>query len=179
MRKAARKEAETLGLLVPARSPRVFAPKTLPPRGQVPDLPQGPFDCTRWEQTAEMSPFVEGITSPIMRNLVTGERLASNKLPIGALYAARSVGSGGYAPGYDKLAIMCVCPDRWHWPIDGRASNCTMKDDDNHRCWVRHGTVSERVHVDKKGFTCAAGAGSLQIPGWHGYLHEHQLRTRS
>ena len=64
-----------------------------------------------------------------------------------------------------------------HWNIDGRASNCTMKDDRIHRCWVRHGdpAVPGQLHVDKVGKTCAAGAGSIAVPGFHGYLHRGAL----
>lgn len=45
-----------------------------------------------------------------------------------------------------------------------------MPNDDVHRCWVRHGTVGDPLQVDKNGNTCAAGAGSIQNAGWHGYL---------
>lgn len=60
------------------------------------------------------------------------------------------------------------------WNIDSRASNCTMKDDRTHRCWVRHGDPPN-IHVDKSGHTCAAGAGSILTDKWHGFLHHGQL----
>lgn len=62
------------------------------------------------------------------------------------------------------------------WDVDGRASNCTMKDDTVHRCWVRHGDpVNGIVHVDKAGLTCLAGAGSIQSREYHGFLHNGDL----
>jgi hypothetical protein len=70
--------------------------------------------------------------------------------------------------------LMVVTPDRHWWDIDGRANNCTMKTDKRHRCWVRHG-VPPDLTVDKAGLTCAAGAGSIQTPDWHGYLHNGVL----
>jgi len=38
------------------------------------------------------------------------------------------------------------------WIIDGRANNCTMKDDNEHRCWIRHGTPPN-ITADKNGNT--------------------------
>lgn len=62
------------------------------------------------------------------------------------------------------------------WDVDGRASNCTLPNDTLHRCWVRHGDpAAERVHVDKKGRTCAAGAGSIASGNYHGFLHNGEL----
>ena len=55
------------------------------------------------------------------------------------------------------------------WHIDSRASNCTMKDDKIHKCWVRHGTPPD-ITVDKNGLTCAAGAGSIRCGDYHGFL---------
>lgn len=55
------------------------------------------------------------------------------------------------------------------WIIDSMATNCTMKNDRIHRCWVRHG-IPPMITVDKNGNTCAAGAGSIQIRDYHGFL---------
>jgi hypothetical protein len=71
--------------------------------------------------------------------------------------------------GPDGLSLVVICPGGSEWMIDSRASNCTMKDDEVHRCWVRHGTPPE-LTVDKNGNTCAAGAGSIQTSNWHGFL---------
>jgi hypothetical protein len=71
--------------------------------------------------------------------------------------------------------LMAITPNGAHWCIDGRASNCTLPNDKLHRCWVRHGTVPN-IHVDKKGLTCKAGAGSIitrkgEPDEYHGFLH--------
>ncbi len=60
------------------------------------------------------------------------------------------------------------------WDIDARASNCTLPNDKQHRCWVRHGLPPD-IHVDKNGVTCAAGAGSILIGNYHGFLHNGVL----
>jgi hypothetical protein len=44
--------------------------------------------CTWWKFTDRMTPFVDGISSPIMRQLDTGEELSQRELPVGALFAA-------------------------------------------------------------------------------------------
>lgn len=60
------------------------------------------------------------------------------------------------------------------WDIDSRASNCTLKSDLLHRCWVRHG-APPNITVDKNGLTCQAGAGSILCDGWHGFLRNGEL----
>lgn len=78
--------------------------------------------------------------------------------------------------GPDGVDLIVKCPDGHTWHVDSRASNCTRKDDDKHRCWCRHGDVRKgEVHVDKNGDTCAAGAGSILTPKWHGFLHNNRL----
>jgi hypothetical protein len=82
--------------------------------------------------------------------------------------------------GYDGNAVVAVIPyldGTTYFYIEGRAINCTRKDDPDHRCWVRHGTVGERVTVDKNGNTCAAGAGSIVTPGFHGFIKDHRIVT--
>lgn len=81
-----------------------------------------------------------------------------------------------FSKGPDGLHLMVRCPDGDDWHVDSRASNCTLPDDKEHRCWVRHGDPREcRVTVDKNGLTCQAGAGSIQTRHWHGFLREGQL----
>jgi hypothetical protein len=137
--------------------------------------------CTWWEMTGDMTSFDDdGISSPILRNLKTGERLPSRALPIGALYAVPGHGDDYPRSGRDGLSVYCKMPavagaSGGFWNIESRCSNCTAPDDGPHRCWVRHGTVGEAIHVDKVGLTCAAGAGSIQHHGWHGFLHDGVL----
>lgn len=80
----------------------------------------------------------------------------------------------------DGLHLHCVVPDEYGdhpWNIDGRAGNCDMKQDTEHRCWVRHGDprVPGELTVDKKGVTCRAGAGSIQTGTYHGHLIKGEL----
>jgi hypothetical protein len=70
--------------------------------------------------------------------------------------------------------LMVILPNGHIWDSSSRASNCTLKKDRLHRCWVRHGEPPN-VTVDKAGHTCAAGAGSIAVPGWHGFLTNGRL----
>jgi hypothetical protein len=71
--------------------------------------------------------------------------------------------------------LICILPSGGTWHMTGRASNCTRPDDRTHRCWVIHEEAPGVFHVDKNGDTCAAGAGSIAAPGWHGFLHHGEL----
>jgi hypothetical protein len=150
------------------------------------------YPTTWWERTGNTTPWVDHpgggrSCSQIFRCIATGEECPSTELPIGALFAAERDADdepNGFPPvGHDGLSIVCVCignsgpGSRHHWYIDYRASNCTMKDDKEHRCWVRHGTVGEKVTVDKNGKTCGAGAGSFYMDNqrWHGFLRNGAL----
>ncbi len=125
---------------------------------------------------------LHGRGSPRYRRLDNGEEIRG-KLPPGALYVAGGLGDEkDYYKGMrgaDGLCVVCVLPDPTgtHWYIDSQATNCTRKDDETHRCWVRHGTVGGTIHVDKNGDTCQAGAGSIAVPGYHGFLHNGELRS--
>lgn len=73
--------------------------------------------------------------------------------------------------------LMCILPNNDQWNIDSRASNCGSPNDRNHRCWIRHGDPElGNIHVDKNGLTCTAGAGSIDMGGWHGFLHNGELK---
>lgn len=68
-------------------------------------------------------------------------------------------------------------PDGWWWDTNGRASNCTLKEDTLHRCWIVRGSPADgTLDVSKAGLTCSAGGGSIQTPRWHGVLHDGKLR---
>ncbi|GEM_PF-2459170 len=144
------------------------------------------YICTWWDRTERMTPFIDGISSPIFRNRDTGEERSSQELPIGALYVIDRSFGGKSAPrgrdeypkcGADGLAIACKLPSGHHWYIDGTASNCTKREDAAHRCWIRHGTVGDLLTVDKAGNTCDAGGGSIidGAGGWHGFLRAGKL----
>ena len=73
--------------------------------------------------------------------------------------------------GADGRSLVARCPNGHEWTIDSRATNCTMPDDNEHRCWVRHGEPPN-ITVDKNGLTCAAGAGSILAGDYHGFLRD-------
>jgi hypothetical protein len=97
----------------------------------------------------------------------TGEEMTLRDAPLGAMWDAEWYPSDWKGP--DGKSLVAICPGGGHWHIDGRASNCTKPDDKVHKCWVRHGEPPN-ITVDKNGVTCAAGAGSIQTPNWHGFL---------
>jgi|GEM_PF-2364936 len=70
--------------------------------------------------------------------------------------------------------LTAVLPNGHLWDIDSRASNCTMPQDKTHRCWIRQGEPPN-ITVGKSGHTCAAGAGSIAVPGYHGFLQNGQF----
>lgn len=77
-----------------------------------------------------------------------------------------------YWDNCDGVHVWAILPNGHTWDIDARASNCTMPQERTHRCWIKTGTPEDgTLHVDKNGFTCAAGAGSIAVPGYHGFLH--------
>jgi len=114
---------------------------------------------------------------PVYR-LPDGREFASQDLPPGSLYepclSLEKETADFYPKGPDGLTVYAVCPDGTHWCIDGRANNCTLPNDDVHRCWVRTGDArAGNLDVGKVGGpTCAAGAGSIQTGAWHGFLHQ-------
>jgi hypothetical protein len=87
-------------------------------------------------------------------------------------------------PGYEHCWSNCdgrhlfvELPTGRAWNVDSRCSNCTLPQDRLHRCWVRHSDpATGAIHVDKIGLTCSAGAGSIAVDGWHGFLHNGALR---
>lgn len=81
-----------------------------------------------------------------------------------------------YWDNHKGYHLMCVLPNGHEWNIDSRASNCTMPEDKNHKCWIRHGNPeTEKVTVNKNGVTCNAGAGSIWIDDYHGFLTDGNL----
>jgi hypothetical protein len=71
----------------------------------------------------------------------------------------------------DGKHLIAILPNGTQWDIMSRASNCALKDDKVHRCWILHGSPEAgNLHVDKNGLTCAAGAGSIAVEGYHGFL---------
>lgn len=110
------------------------------------------------------------------RRTDTGEVfLQLGDAPVGAIWDAYWMRDAGFSrTGPDGKYLVCRLPDGSDWCIDSRASNCTLPDDDAHRCWARHGEAPH-LTVDKDGLTCHAGAGSIQVRTWHGFLRNGEL----
>jgi len=99
----------------------------------------------------------------------TGELVELRNADVGAMWFSDTYPWKG--PDRKSLVVRTPGGD---WPIDMQASNCDKKDDKTHKCWVRHGKPPE-VTVDKNGNTCGAGAGSILIKGYHGFLRNGYL----
>ncbi len=145
---------------------------------QWPDEKPDPIEC---ESCNTKTRFSSQGSIRVFKRPDTGEELIHiNKYP-GACFDDGDIfdrESRTYRTGPDGRSLMVVCPDRHIWGIDGRASNCTMKSDNEHRCWVRHGDPSQgNLHVDKNGITCSAGAGSIDTGKFHGFLHNGYLKS--
>lgn len=134
------------------------------------------------------------------RRLDTGETFFSHSfdLPAGAMYwwecwdvhtdeagkeIARYKGNGHWNND-DGRHLIVQLPGRatdgsvgmsHRWDVDSRCSNCTLPDDRMHRCWIRTGEPP-RVSAGKAGYTCSAGAGSIRIEWWHGFLVDGVLK---
>lgn len=70
--------------------------------------------------------------------------------------------------------LIAILPNGHPWDIDTRASNCTMPEDKTHRCWVRRGEPPD-ITAGKGGHTCSAGAGSIAVTGYHGFLQNGEF----
>ncbi len=123
-----------------------------------------------------------------------GSRKVRDELEPGDMYWATWYGCANAEPkghcihgwtNCDGKHLIVILPSKHNhpWDPDGRASNCGLKNDTTHRCWVRNGDPETgKVHVDKGPIghisttTCSAGAGSIQADGWHGFLHRGILR---
>lgn len=120
----------------------------------------------------------KGVTQiPIYRRADTGAETTLNDAPPGAIWRAtwyEGEELHDRVVGQDGQSWCCKMPGGRTWLIDSRASNCGLPDDDTHNCWIRHG-VAPNFTVDKNGPTCSAGAGSIVVPGWHGFLRNGVL----
>ncbi len=148
-----------------------------------------PHDDPRWPKSCQACgrPFAETDAFQLFhvtlyRRGDTGEIAAWDDMPIGAVRNLPWLAKHDSYRGPDGRVLECVIPaperpsGKTTWIIDSKASNCARPDDWRHRCWVRHGRPEDgSLHVDKNGDTCAAGAGSIVSPGWHGFLHHGAL----
>lgn len=147
--------------------------------------PRWPVQCEACEYRFTARDYWQVFQELIYR-LPDGREAPLDELPVGAMWNAWWL-NDWYA-GPDGLSLMVRTPGG-DWLVDGEASNCTDPavkhpkteggktwHERTHRCWIRHGDPrTGQVHVDKNGPTCAAGAGSIAIGGYHGFLHNGEL----
>lgn len=124
------------------------------------------------------------VKSPLYRRVDNGEVIPTRPLPPGAMYDALAINDLDEDSYYHRRAVngqalYVILPNGHAWFIDGRASNCTRPDDDEHRCWVRVGEPP-KLTVNKEGDTCDAGGGSILTAAgsdqeWHGFLRDGRL----
>lgn len=123
-----------------------------------------------------------------------GQRMVTTReMPPGAVYDADWMHGWAENCGPDGRSICAILPNGAYWCIDSRATNCDSpckhcqkpfhqhiraggiptcpgyEDAKPHKCWIRHGEPPN-LTVDKNGVTCGAGAGSIAVTGWHGFL---------
>lgn len=137
--------------------------------------PRWPTVCERCGYAFQEDDIWQPWYERLYRRLDTGEEMTIRDAPAGALWYADWMPASWWH-GPDGRVLMCRTPGG-DWNIDSRASNCTLRDDNEHRCWVRHGDPRNppSLTVDKNGLTCAAGAGSIQAGSFHGFLRDGVL----
>lgn len=121
-------------------------------------------------------PAVLGGRGPDVGHQVSVSRLydtPSGEVEPGDVYEYRmhEPGECHYWDKCDGVHLLAMTPNGESWDISSRASNCTMREDRQHRCWVVTGSAEAgTLTVGKGGLTCSAGGGSIQVTGWHGFL---------
>lgn len=137
-----------------------------------------PHDDPRWPKTCSCGRPFTGNDEWMLRSerlyarADTGETMALHDAPVGAMWWATW---NTVQVGPDGRCLIVRLPGGRDWTVDSEASNCTRKGDRSHWCWVRHGEPPN-VTVGKTGYpTCNAGAGSIVVPGWHGFLRNGVL----
>ncbi len=143
------------------------------------DDPRWPRACARCGVDFLETDSYQLFQGTLFRRSDTGELVTLRDAPAGAMWDAwwfgRDIKGGPWGAGVgDDGRWLVVKTPGGDWMPDQRASNCTMPEDNEHRCWVRHGTPPD-ITVDKNGKTCGAGAGSIQCGAYHGFLQAGSL----
>lgn len=108
----------------------------------------------------------------------TGEEFLLKDRPVGAIWFAPWLDNCYCAPQL-RHTIVIRTPGG-DWIPDSQSSNCTMPEDPKcqlHHCWIIEGSLEriESLTVSKNGRTCGAGAGSILIGKYHGFLRGGHL----
>ena len=127
-----------------------------------------PTVCDCGYKFAKNDPVVTSVM-PLYKRSDNDKLVELREAEVGAMWYSDSYPWKG--PDRKSLVVRTPGGD---WSVDMQASNCDKKDDKAHKCWVRHGKPPE-VTVDKNGHTCSAGAGSIVIRDYHGFLRNGYL----
>lgn len=141
------------------------------------DDPNWPTQCESCEYLFANEDEWQANIVPLYTRSDTGEVTTIRNSGDGAMWFADWMTGpepGGRWTGPDGRCLVVRCPGGGDWMIDSIASNCTLRDDDTHRCWMRHGTPPE-ITVNKQPVapfthTCDAGGGSIGTANYHGFL---------
>lgn len=136
------------------------------------DDPRWPKACSKCGYTFDKNDYE--VFQDVLYRFPDGSQKTQREFPIGTMWNAWWYNDLKGLAGPDGQSICVRLPGNHDWLIDGPASNCTMPNDNVHKCWVRHGTPPN-ITVDKNGHTCGAGAGSILVPGYHGFLRNGEL----
>lgn len=128
-----------------------------------------------WDALNEAGEKIGENSRPIYRRTDTGEEVNYlSELPAGAMW---------FADWYEQLFnpqlefSLIVKTPGGDWHVDQQSSNCTMPEDrqqEKHHCWIIEGEIPN-ITVSKNGITCGAGAGSILIGNYHGFLRNGYL----
>lgn len=135
------------------------------------DDPRWPAKCEKCDYQFKPEDVRQVWGDALYRRVDSGELKLLEDMPAGAVWCEEWYED--WMPGPDGQSWACKLPDGTDWNIDGRANNCT-RPNEKHHCWVREG-VAPDFNVGKGGNTCAAGAGSIATPGYHGFLRNGWL----
>jgi hypothetical protein len=109
----------------------------------------------------------------IYKRYDTGEEMTVEEAPVGSAYNASWMTREPCDPLDERYLIIKTPGGEWH--TFAKATNCTMPSE-KHFCWIKHGSALDgTLHIDKNGYTCNAGAGSIIIGDYHGFCHQGHL----
>jgi len=127
-----------------------------------------PETCSHCKGAFPAGSIHQVFVSSLFSGAPDGKLYTLREAPVGSMWDADWLPNELAGP--DGIHLVVKTPGG-EWMVDSKATNCTRPDED-HECWVRHGDPrTGTVHVDKQGNTCSAGAGSISMGGYHGFLH--------
>jgi len=118
-----------------------------------PDKSDWPTHCGCGHEFSASDPF-QVFHDVLYRRRETGQFMKLAEAPPGAMWFAPWLGDIPQWCGLDGHALFVRLPDGHDWHVDGRAANCTMPEDNVHKCWCRHGDPREQNLAFSATATC-------------------------